>query len=195
MSDSSAEPFPPWGPALLPICPGAGGAVHVVPPVATPIHLLPMDVSMGHGGWFRFAGPDEPLTYVPFAADEVGRWVVVELYTAGDPAAALTKASLDYRVDTLEAFANRPDIRDALKRDRTPGPDLRRLASHFATTWGKPTHWVAQSYFAPFPESDVPQAPMGREPRRIERQRDVPTLRTPPEGLTDEFLNQVAKAY
>jgi len=156
-----------------------------------------MDVSKGHGGWFRFSVPGEPLTYVRFAPNEIGRWVVVELYTTVTPTSE-DQLDLTFHpraITTLETFANRPDTREALERDTSPGPDLRRLASHFAATWTKPTHWVAASYLAQFPRSGVRQAPMGPEPDVVARPRRVPACVTPKEGLTDAFLRQVAEAY
>lgn len=161
------------------------------------VHLLLMDVKLGHGGWVRYAEPDQPLTYIRFARSEAGRWVVTELYMATDETAPIRPDSLKIRLAALETFANRPDVRAAMERDRSPGPDLRRLASHFSATFSRrATHWVAQSYWANFPKSGVKQAPMGKEPAPDDWQEQAgPRLETPPEGLTDDFLRQVAEAY
>jgi len=36
---------------------------------------------------------------------------------------------------------------------------------------------------------------MAREPKTTARPDELPRLETPPEGLTDEFLREVARAY
>jgi hypothetical protein len=104
------------------------------------------------------------------------------------------------------------------------GPDLSRLASHYATAWGSDTYdgrhcdtcggpvrgrrahpdgeramsdWPAMSWYAQYhrlPGYGIPQSPMGRE-----RKRTAPAkleLDPPQDGrLTDEFLSTVAAAY
>lgn len=141
---------------------------------------------------------EHPLTYVRFVKASTGRWVIVEVYVVSDDSAPIRPDTTQrLRLPTLEALANEPNFSRHLEsRINLPGPDLRRAASHFATTWTKPSHWVAQSYLANFPQAGVKQAPMGREPQPdTEPAFEVPRLQTPPEGLTDDFLRKVASAY
>jgi hypothetical protein len=91
------------------------------------------------------------------------------------------------RLDLLEAAVLQ--YNNMAARSQTPGPDLHRLAAHYATTWGKSAYdgwqcdtcggpikglrgrilavrnWVAESWFAQLPDSGIRQVPMPRQPR------------------------------
>jgi hypothetical protein len=95
-----------------------------------------MRVSYGNGGWVRVDGVGLPgPLYVRFAADERGRWRVVEIYIDGHDTPLSTAMLRQLRLDLLEAAVLQYDNMAA--RSQTPGPDLHRLAAHYATTWGK----------------------------------------------------------
>jgi hypothetical protein len=123
------------------------------------------------------------------------------------------------RLDLLEAAVLQYDNMAA--SSQTPGPDLHRLAAHYATTWGKSAYdgqhcdtcgghikgvrgrilalrnWVAESWFAQFPDSGIRQVPMPREPRALDAElEELPSIE-PPAGhrMTDDFLHTVARAY
>jgi hypothetical protein len=151
--------------------------------------------SYGHGGWVRFDGSDHPgPVYLRFKEDG-GRLRVTEIYMDGRGS---TFRSADLRqldLSRLEALAASQWDEVAKLRAKAPGPDLARLASHYSTTWGrKATHWVADSFRAQIKGSDVPQAPMGHE-RGLPKPIDAPPLSAPEEGLTDDYLREVAVAY
>jgi len=155
-----------------------------------------MQTGVGNDGWICVSDTDRPLTYARFAR-EGSRWVLREVYLAVDTGELRSDDLRSVPAAELAAIANSPDVSEHLaSRAGIPGPDLRRLASHFATTWGsQATHWVAQSWRAQYPKSGVKQAPMGKPPRPQPAPAAVPSLRTPPEGLTDAFLLEVAHAY
>lgn len=169
------------------------------------LYLLPMTTTRrlgwfwGNGGWMRVVSDEHPMTYAKFARNDYGRWVVVELYVVSDADAPIRRPDMrDLPLADLEAFANGVEASRYMEiRSVIPGPDLRRAASHFATTFGSQAkHWIADSWRAQYPQSGIKQAPMGKEPKSNERRRGkIPRLETPPEGLTDDFLRQVAEAY
>jgi len=152
----------------------------------------------GNGGWVRFDdGVDAAM--VRFAPSDRGRLQVSELYLQGSHLAA---GRVDggylrrFPVSTFESIANEDNaVRD---RMRLPGPDLARLAAYFRTSFGPQAdhHWVADSMRAQLPGSGVPQAPIVEHDRPEVRGVDVVQLEAPGrEGLTDDFLGQVGRAY
>ncbi len=159
-----------------------------------------MECSYGNGGWVRFDdGVDAAM--VRFAPDDRGRLGVSELYLQGSQLGA---GRIDggflrrFPVSTLEAIANEDSA--VGDRMRLPGPDLARLASYYHTSFGPQaadkSHWVVDSMRAQFPDSGVPQAPLLAPDRPEVRDSDVLRLEPPgPEGLTDNFLDQVRRAY
>ena len=89
-------------------------------------------------GYGSMASAWRGLLYVRFALDEKRRWRVFEIYVDGSGQALSTAVLRQLRLDLLEA-AILEHGEHLLVRSRTPGPDLRRLAAHFATTWGQQT--------------------------------------------------------
>jgi hypothetical protein len=179
-----------------------------------------MRLSYGNGGWVRVDGIGLPgPLYVRFANDDRGRWRAVELYIDGHDTPLSTAMLRQLRLDLLEAAVLQDDNMAA--RSQTPGPDLHRLAAHYATTWGKSAYdgqhcdtcggpikgvrgrilalrnWVAESWFAQLPDSGIRQVPMPREPRALDAELEELPAIEPPAGhrMTDDFLYTVARAY
>lgn len=96
--------------------------------------------------WVRLSDPD-------------GRLTPVEIYVHGDePLTANTLRQLP--LGRIEAWVNGPDLAANVRGRMTlPGSDLYGLAGHYATPFGKVTHWVARSMHAQLPHSGEPQAP------------------------------------
>jgi hypothetical protein len=182
--------------------------------------LAPMRLSYGNGGWIRVDGIGLPgPLYVRFAADERGRWRAVEIYVDGQGTSLPTSVLRQVRLDLLEAAVLQYGNMEA--RSGTPGPDLHRLAAHYATTWGGSTYdaqrcdtcggplkgvrgsvlalrnWVAESWFAQLPDSGIRQVAMPREPSAVDAEFEELPVIDPPAGhrMTDDFLHTVARAY
>jgi hypothetical protein len=152
----------------------------------------------GNGGWVRFDASDwEGPVYVRFTEDE-GRLVVRELYI--DPRGGSLRSADLRKLDLsrLAALAG-TDWNDPVHaaNRREPGPDLRRLASHFNGLYRRGSDWITQSYLAQDPDSGVKAPKMGADvfPRMLEDVPPTAPLRAPEYGLTDDFLREVADAY
>jgi hypothetical protein len=182
--------------------------------------VAPMRVSYGNGGWVQVDGIGLPgPLYVRFAPDERGRWRAVEIYVDGDGTPLSTAVLRQVRLDLLEAAVGQYENMAA--RSATPGPDLHRLAAHYATTWGRSAYagehcdtcggpirgirgrilalrnWVAESWFAQFPDSGIRQVPLPRESTSLDAEfEELPEIE-PPAGrrMTDDFLETIARAY
>lgn len=154
-----------------------------------------MRISIGNGGWIAVDGLGLPcLLYVRVRQAE-RRLRVVQVYLDGSESDGVDAAHLrSVPLSHIEAFVN--DYRDDVAaRLQLVAPDLATLASYYATSFGKADHWVAQSFAA--------QLPGGKSvPRARKRGRDALAdsefrLVSGPgrDGLTDEFLRGVARAY
>lgn len=154
-----------------------------------------MQISYGNGGWVQVQAEDMPgPVYLRYRSDR-GRPVLCEFYLDAhdDEITTASFETLDLRAFTLFAMQ---DMGDWLERTlRSPGPDLSRLASHFATGFGSQARdWIADSMRAQIPGSNVPQREFAR------RQTPAPLMRpdpvSPPDsGLDDQFLRTVARNY
>jgi hypothetical protein len=153
-----------------------------------------MRIRYGNGGWVRIDGLGLPgVVYARFDVDANDGWRLHEVYVDGAGEALPTGILRDVPASTLAVVP--AEGRDVLEsRRRIPGPDLRRLAAHFDTTWGSLTHdggacrtcggpikggswrheagveeatqnWVAESWFAQIDGSVVKQPPTPREHR------------------------------
>jgi hypothetical protein len=151
-----------------------------------------MRVRYGNGGWVRIDGVGLPgVVYARFDVSADDGWRLHEIYVDGAGEALPTGILRDVPVSTLAVVP--AEGRDILESRRPiPGPDLRRLAAHFGTTWGALSHdgaacgtcggpikggrwrheagveeatqnWVAESWFAQFDRSAVKQVPAPRE--------------------------------
>ena len=153
---------------------------------------------IGNGGWARQDDPDLPgEIYVRFSLHD-GRLKVVELYLSPDEPIDSTLLR-GLKIGRIEAWANDPETRGIISDSlNTPGPDLRRLASYFSTSFGKrPSHWVAQSMAAQVEGSGVEQPPIvagpvsGRGTRRKFARLNLPEGNRYP----DSFYKQVSEIY
>ncbi len=160
-----------------------------------------MRATYGHAGWVQVTdeGLPGPL-YLRFTEQPSGRLTVTELYLdgRGTPIRAETLRTL--RLADLEAFIT-GDAHILRAWIDNAGPDLSRLASHFAANWlrqpklpEEQLNWIADSFLAQYEDTGVPQASRARE-RRGDQQPPVPPLAAPTEGLTDDFLRHVGAAY
>jgi hypothetical protein len=57
------------------------------------------------------------------------------------------------------------------------------------------TDWLALSWYSQLPDSGIPQPARVRRPRRAKSKLEEPRLSAPTDGLTDQFLGDVAEAY
>jgi hypothetical protein len=104
-------------------------------------------------------------------------------------------------------------------RRGTPGPDLSRLATFIATVWGTGAYagrhcetcsaplqsiqgqsalvnWPALSWYAQFPDNDIPQVPEHKLVRTTSPSApEVKLSYESGQALTDAFLTDVARAY
>lgn len=152
-----------------------------------------MELSVGNSGWVRMEGGP----FLRFVEAEDGRLEIGEIYWA--PESAVTAATLrELRLGEIEAAANAPTVADAIReRLRLPGPDLARLASHYATTFSPTTdHWVAMSMRAQ--TGGAMQPSYGRPPKRnVPFLARVAALKAIPDknDTKDDFYKSVAAAY
>ncbi|MCW2736099.1 hypothetical protein [Nocardioides sp.] len=160
-----------------------------------------MRASEGNGGWVEVEDDDLGLpgrTYVRLSdVDGIDR--VTEIYIDGRGEAIQPGAIRRFPLAVLEQWLS---TWSSKARRGVAGPDLSRLASHFGTTWGDRQatihNWVALSWFAQYPKSDIRQPRMGDRSRNAAPTELVlPPLRlqAPEAGLTDGFLSDVGKAY
>lgn len=160
------------------------------------------ELSVGNGGWTRYRSSALPAAVLVRFADRAGRLVPVELYVDTDDGQLDAKLLRTVPLGRIEAWANQNDGSLRAHLD-IPGPDLRRLAGHFATTFGrKVTHWVARSMAAQIRGSGEPQAPPARAPKLLPADEDVvPGLETfrleVPTGRDhgDDFYSAAALSY
>lgn len=154
-------------------------------------------LNIGYGGWHRVDADDlDGLGHVYFRVQVVnGALRLTELYLDGRGVPLSPGAVRDLPLGVLETWAA-SDEDDAMARLAHPGPDLSRLAAHFATMFGKARHWVADSFRAQIEGSGVAQATMPRDDSRGASEPPPLTLDPPPDGrLTDAYLTDVARAY
>lgn len=218
--------LPPFEPVPMPSVKGRRpwlgvSAAYLLP---TDLDLRCMRMQLGNGGWVRVDGVSESPMYVRFVRDVHGRWRVHEAYIDGGNQPLAAAAVSPPRFEALEAAV--VDLGESLAhREQVPGPDLRRLAAHFAHTWGSLAHsgeacgscggpvkggvarrragiveamqnWVAESWFAQFENSAVRQVPMPRQTVKQDDVEDFPVLDAPAgRPITDDFLRVIAHAY
>lgn len=172
-------------------------------------NLLGMRLSIGNGGWVGIDGLDLPGPLYVRVRDVGGRLRVAEFYLdASDGADVINTADLHLPLARIEAMINRGG--DAVRaRADLPSPDLATLASYYATTFGKVTEgdWVAESFASQQIPRGVNSGEVGGvRVKRVKRsrrkwegvrddEREFRLASGPTEGLSDEFLRSVARAY
>lgn len=166
--------------------------------------LTVMRVHRGNAGWHRITdcGLDGHLYVRVERVDGALRATEFYVDGQGTPFSMNWLRSLPLRQieETCEWLAETYPQEDW--EDARPGPDLSRLATWYdatisSTAAGK--NWVYDSFLsqtsAKLPDGRrVPKGP----PRKFEdhsKTLEDPTLAPPTEGLTDEFLAEVAEAY
>jgi hypothetical protein len=154
---------------------------------------------LGNGGWVKYFDRDWPDgLYLRFAPDEQERLRVVDLFASSDDGLN-SDALRRLRLGRIEAMANEPDARAYLLHGITiPSPDLRRLASFYATTFGESVqHWVARSFQAQRASSIEPQPPPARQRGRGKSPKGLdgrlPISEEPP--YSEDFYRKVARQY
>jgi hypothetical protein len=155
-----------------------------------------MRISYGNGGWVCVDADDMPgPVYLRYRA-EGSRPVLSEFYLDAHDSEIASSLLIKLDLRALNLFATN-GMGDWLERSvRMPSSDLSRLASHFATSFGRrPDHWIANSMRAQISGSPVLQAPFAkrRDPETEVVQPEP--VRQPESGLDDEFLRSVARNY
>lgn len=183
-------------------------------------NLLVMRLGVGNGGWVEVEEIDLPGPLLIRFRLRDGRLRPVELYVDTSEAddhldpGDLRRLPLGH----IEAVVNSPQVaRDVLARADVLAPDVATLASHYATTFSNPAdqvkagNWVVASMYAQlvdrpgssdnFEGTDVRVMrvkPVSRAKRAAAfRSNATYRLSEGPgsDGLTDDFLGQVARAY
>lgn len=154
-----------------------------------------MLMSFGNGGWIMVQAEDMPgVTYWRYKIEK-DRAVLAEFYLDAHESEIDSHLFETLDLKGMYLLMNDPENFDELKRKvNDPGPDLSRLASYFATSFGSQAkHWVADSMRAQFPNSGITQ-PRVQVPTAVEPRVPDP-VRRPENGLDDEFLRSVAANY
>ena len=135
-----------------------------------------------------------------------GRWTTREIYIDGDGAEIMPRMLRGLNLSRLEALANEEAELLAARYDEVSAGDLSRLASNIGATFGSGSDpavdWVASNYFSSGPAKMrtgteyaglKPSKRVNRKP--VKHLDQVRLLRGPEDGITHEFLTEVAAAY
>ena len=165
-----------------------------------------MRYSIGYDGWalFELDDPRDLLLYVRMARNSRGRYVVREMYLDTTEAAddvPITGSELaNLPLDLVEALLNESEEVAELERKRRAGwtVPIGVLASFYATTINPARFdrfgWIGEQRRADLGDKAVTR--QGRGPRDEDWQPPQDRLEAlPADGLTDEFLARVARAY
>lgn len=152
-------------------------------------------LGIGNGGWVRYERDSSPVVAHVRFEDRGGRLASMEEYLRRSDGAPITaEDAKDLPRRRIGLWANEPSTAAALRaRLDLPGPDLRRAASHFATTFGAPAqHWVAGMMRAQLPGGTQPPAPKSdgdaaTYPTAVDAKLNVPSSKRFP----DDFYRQV----
>lgn len=170
--------------------------------------------SFGNGGWVGVDGVDLPgPVYVRVRPAPNGRLRITEFYVDASANDASAISADDLRrvpLGRIEALIN-ANADEVLPRMNYPSPDLSKLASYYATWFSgyekriTERNWVAISFADQASQPDdlagLPAferiKPQRREWRGLRNGDDDFCLSSGPpvDGLTDEFLQDVARAY
>lgn len=171
-----------------------------------------MRASFGNGGWVALdgLGLSGPL-YVRVKPEPSGRLRIKEFYldASANEESPITGSDLrELPLARIEAFIN--TYADAvLKGMHYPAPDLSTFASYYKTSFMnyerqiEERDWVVISFANQAPSDALERLPKFRRVRRKTREwkdireadNDFRLSSGPVDGLTDEFLQDVARAY
>jgi hypothetical protein len=176
-------------------------------------NLLDMRVSFGNAGWVAIDGLGLPgPLYVRVRQDGTGRLRVKELYldaSANDDVPITGNDLRQLSLSRVEALIN-AHSNAVLHRVRRVGPDLSTLATYYVTSFGnyerqiKERNWVVLNFANQLDPEEADQLP---EFERVQpKTREWHDVRStdldfrlpssgPTDGLTNEFLQDVARAY
>lgn len=176
-------------------------------------NILDVRASFGNAGWVGVDGLGLPgPLYVRARQDRTGRLRVRELYldASANENAPITGNDLrQLPLSRVEALINA--YSDAvLGRAHSVGPDLSTLATYYATSFAnyerqiEERNWVVLNFANQFDPEIVDRLPeFERVQPKTREWRDVRSADLdfrlpssgPADGLTDEFLQDVARAY
>lgn len=178
-------------------------------------NLLIVRVSIGNGGWVTIDDLDLPgPLYIRLGGtDDTGRLRITEFYL--DASSNRESSILDSDLNALPLLAIETAINaeladEVLKRLSFPAPDLATLASYFATSFGnyqrqiEERNWVVISFASQTSTEERRRAGLPKiahAPRKNrnlvirEIDREYRMTAGPDDGLTDQFLRHVARAY
>jgi hypothetical protein len=167
---------------------------------------------LADAGWIRYDATGLPPVYLRWTPNDRGRWVLRELFVDAAESEPLTAAILAHiPVSALEAFVNG----DKPTRDRlafhldlvspvggpATGSNVAVLMSHYNVHFGPRTdpaeNWCAAAELSTYkdgPHKIKKRLPSTRDELRPDAEY---RLTTPPgpDGLSDEFLARVRRAY
>ena len=186
--------------------------------------LVVPSLSFADAGWTRYDATGLPPVYLRWIPNDRGRWLARELFIDATENEPITAAVLGrIPVSALEAFVNgdkptRERLASHLELSSALGGPARGsnvavLVSHYDTHFGppttdQPTNWVALAWLSTYPQLidqetgkkvDNPfKIKKRRQSTRREAQLDADyRLTSPPgpDGLSDDFLSRVRRAY
>lgn len=157
--------------------------------------------SIGNAGWVRYEDDDCPPTFLRYLPNEHGRWLLRELFvdaSAGEEPITvrglgrLPLPEIEGNVNKhAKQMVRRFDTKSVLGNSGD-GSNLAVMATYFATTFSKaqPDNWLWVAYAA---DHSPPRKPAPKEtPARDTSYR---LAGGPVDGITNEFLQNVAAAY
>jgi hypothetical protein len=185
--------------------------------------LVVESLTTADSGWTRYDATGLPPVYLRWTPNDRGRWVLRELFIDASESEPITAAKLGrVPVSALEAFVNGDrGTRDRLDSHAgytspvggpVTGSNVAVLMSHYTTHFGAAadpaTNWVALAQLSTHAQLidqetgkkvDNPyQIKKRRQSARREMELDADYRLTQPpgpDGLSDEFLSRVGRAY
>lgn len=152
---------------------------------------------IGNGGWVQVTLSDGVVAHLRLTLADDGKLELDELYMHQRLTTDVLR-SLPLGQITAACNAS-PEAESIKSKLRIPAPDLERLVSYFATTFGsgKVDHWIAQSFRAQREGSGVEQPPRREDPHEAPRARTPRRTLKAPAGARypDSFYEKVAEQY
>jgi hypothetical protein len=164
----------------------------------------------GHAGWLRWDASDCPPTFLRFLPGSRGRWLLRELVIDASESEPLTAAVLArIPVADIETYINGDKtMRETMESHLNvasacagpaTGSNVAVLASHYVTTYGTRADpakdWCVAATMTLWGENVVKKRrPSTRYQLAVDAEYRL-TSPPGPDGLSDEFLDQVRRAY